>query len=101
MLAKFAVVLTAVLAVAAQQCNTGSLHCCQSVQSASSQSVAKLLALLGVPVQGVNAQVGLTCTPVTVIGIAGNNCDAQPACCTGQNYNGAVVLGCNPISANL
>jgi hypothetical protein len=44
---------------------------------------------------------GLTCTPVSVLALAGQSCSQQSACCTGNNFEGAVVLGCDPIAANL
>ncbi|KAJ3516278.1 hypothetical protein NLJ89_g1222 [Agrocybe chaxingu] len=68
------------------ECTTGSVQCCDSVQSASDPSVATLLGLLGIVVQDVTAQVGLTCTPITVIGGAGNSCSAQTVCCENNNY---------------
>jgi hypothetical protein len=55
------------------QCNTGSLQCCSSVQSATSPGIATLLGLLGVVVQGVTGQVGVTCSPITVIGASGTS----------------------------
>ncbi|KAK7472298.1 sc3 hydrophobin [Stygiomarasmius scandens] len=93
--------LAAATPVRRDQCNTGSLQCCNSVQSASSPAVAGLLGLLGVVVQDVTAQVGLTCNPISVIGVGGNSCSAQPVCCENNNFNGAVALGCTPINVNL
>ncbi|KAF9558360.1 fungal hydrophobin [Agrocybe pediades] len=83
------------------QCNTGSIQCCNSVQSASSSSVAGLLGLLGVVVGSVTGLVGVTCSPISVIGIAGNSCSAQPVCCTNNSFNGIIALGCTPINLNL
>lgn len=51
------------------QCNTGDAQCCNSVTKASDPSTAALLGLLGIVVQGVDVLVGLTCTPITVIGV--------------------------------
>ncbi|KAF4614951.1 hypothetical protein D9613_003327 [Agrocybe pediades] len=85
----------------ASQCNTGDLQCCSSVQSASSPSVAGLLGLLGVPLGSVTGLVGLTCSPITAIGIAGNSCSAQPVCCSNNTFNGVVALGCTPVNLNL
>ncbi|KAF8204755.1 hydrophobin-315 [Pholiota molesta] len=83
------------------QCNTGSLQCCNSVQSATSPSIATLLGLLGVVVQGITGQVGVTCSPITVIGASGTSCSEQPVCCTDNSFNGVVALGCTPINLNL
>ncbi|KAK7041890.1 sc3 hydrophobin [Paramarasmius palmivorus] len=53
---------------------------------ASDPAIAKDLGLLGVVVQGVNVLVGLTCTPVTVIGAGGSGCSAHPVCCTDKSH---------------
>ncbi|KIJ38682.1 hypothetical protein M422DRAFT_176174 [Sphaerobolus stellatus SS14] len=81
------------------QCNTGDAQCCNTVQSASAPSSALLLGLLGVVLQGVDVLVGLGCTPITVIGVAGGaNCAQQPVCCTNNQFNGLINIGCTPIS---
>ncbi|KAF9004616.1 fungal hydrophobin-domain-containing protein [Cyathus striatus] len=86
----------------ASQCNTGNLQCCQHVQDSKDPSVTGLLGLLGVAVQGITAQVGLDCSPISVIGIAsGASCTAQPVCCENNNFSGLVALGCNPVNLNL
>ncbi|KAJ7076533.1 hydrophobin [Mycena belliarum] len=87
----------------AAACNTGSLKCCNSIQSASSGPVGLLLGLLGIvlPAAEANANVGLTCSPITVLGIlpSGSKCTQQTACCTGNTYNGGLVnVDCNNIS---
>ncbi|KAF8155516.1 hydrophobin-251 [Crassisporium funariophilum] len=83
------------------QCNVGTLSCCNSVQDASSSAVTSLLGLLGVILDGLTGQVGVNCSPITVIGAGGNSCSAQPACCTGNTFNGVVTAGCSPINLNL
>jgi len=83
------------------QCNVGSLQCCESVQASSSSLVSLLLGLLGVVVGDITGQVGLTCSPITVIGAGGTSCTAQPVCCTGNTFSGIVTLGCTPINLNL
>ncbi|KAK7054477.1 hypothetical protein VNI00_003675 [Paramarasmius palmivorus] len=103
----FTVAALASLAVAtptgtpASQCNTGDIQCCNNVQKAGSAGIAGILALLGVVVQDVNALVGVTCSPITVIGAGGNSCSAQPVCCTNNSFNGVIALGCTPINLNL
>ncbi|KAF8068727.1 hydrophobin-251 [Lyophyllum atratum] len=85
----------------ASQCNTGSLQCCNTLQSATSDPAAGLLALLGIVVQDVTAQVGVTCSPISVLGVGGNSCTAQPVCCTGNTFHGVVTLGCSPVNLSL
>ncbi|KAF8897799.1 hydrophobin-251 [Infundibulicybe gibba] len=85
----------------ASQCNTGDLQCCNSAQAADSSSIAGLLSLLGIVVQDVTALVGVNCSPISVIGISGNSCSAQPVCCTDNSFHGLVSLGCTPVNLNL
>ncbi|THH13558.1 hypothetical protein EW146_g6668 [Bondarzewia mesenterica] len=83
------------------QCDAGTLQCCQTVGKSNDPSIAKELGLLGVVVQGVAVPIGISCTPITVIGVgSGANCAQQPACCTGEQ-DGLVTLGCTPINAGL
>ncbi|TFK37361.1 fruiting body protein SC1 [Crucibulum laeve] len=82
------------------QCSTGSVQCCNTVESADSAQAAKAIAGLGSLITGpITGQVGLACNPISVIGGGFNSCKAQTACCTDNNYNGVVVVGCSPISA--
>ncbi|KLO09587.1 fungal hydrophobin [Schizopora paradoxa] len=83
------------------QCNVGSLQCCDSVQSASSGIVQTLLKLLGIVLGDITGEVGLTCSPITGIGLSGDDCNASPVCCTGNSFNGIIVVGCSPININL
>ncbi|KAG6855989.1 hypothetical protein H0H87_008669 [Tephrocybe sp. NHM501043] len=101
MFARFsAAILLALPLLAAAGCSTEKQQCCNSVQKAGSPSAASLLSLLGVAVQGVTAQVGLTCSPLTALGAAGQSCNQQTVCCENNNFNGIVALGCTPINLN-
>ncbi|EJD03535.1 fungal hydrophobin, partial [Fomitiporia mediterranea MF3/22] len=97
----------AILAVAtptpqsAGQCDTGALQCCQSVQDSNSNPISVLLGLLGVVLGPVNIPVGVTCSPITVVGAGGTSCSAQPVCCENNSFNGLIALGCTPININL
>ncbi|KAK0218794.1 hydrophobin-251 [Armillaria fumosa] len=82
-------------------CNTGSVQCCKSVQDASSSPIQSLLGLLNIPIGDITAQVGLTCSPITLIGLGTTQCVNQPVCCTGNNFNGLIALGCTPINIGL
>ncbi|KAF8980781.1 fungal hydrophobin [Cyathus striatus] len=104
MFSKIAIVLSALalaVSVQASQCNTGPVQCCNSVKSSDDKSVSGILAAVGAVVQGVVVQVGLDCSPISAIGVGANSCTAQPVCCTNNNFNGVVALGCTPINVNL
>lgn len=51
------------------QCNTGPIHCCNSVEPAGSPSASTLLGSLGVVLADINTPIGLTCTPITASGL--------------------------------
>ncbi|KAF9547857.1 hydrophobin-251 [Agrocybe pediades] len=83
------------------QCNTGSILCCNQTESASSSIGQALLGLFGIPIGSVSGLIGISCSPISVIGIGGNSCSAQPVCCTNNSFNGVIALGCFPINLNL
>ena len=56
----------------ASSCSTGPIQCCNSVQSAKSPAAAGLLSLLGIVLQNLDVDVGLTCSPITVVGVGSN-----------------------------
>ncbi|KAH9850892.1 hydrophobin [Lenzites betulinus] len=81
-------------------CDTGSIQCCQSVEPASSASAANLLKTLGVVLQDVNVPIGLTCSPVSVVGVGGSDaCSANTVCCENNSFGGILAIGCLPVSA--
>ena len=54
-------------------CSTGPIQCCNTVEKASDPTVAKMLGGLGVVVQDVTTPIGLTCSPITVVGVGSGN----------------------------
>ncbi|KDR75554.1 hypothetical protein GALMADRAFT_121639 [Galerina marginata CBS 339.88] len=82
-------------------CNTGDTLCCNQVQQSNSTSITELAGLLGIALPSLGALVGLSCSPLSILGIGGNSCSAQPVCCTGNTFGGLLALGCNPINLNL
>ncbi|KAK0436440.1 hydrophobin [Armillaria borealis] len=80
-------------------CNTGPVQCCNSVQSSDTPGVESLLGLLGI-VLGGPAQVGLGCSPLSVVGLlpSGDACSQQTVCCEDNHFNGLVNVGCTPIN---
>ncbi|KAK7449221.1 hypothetical protein VKT23_013366 [Stygiomarasmius scandens] len=85
----------------ASQCTTGPVQCCNSVESADGATASKLLGLLGVVLQDVNVLVGITCSPISVIGVGGNSCSANPVCCEDNSFHGVVSVGCVPVDLSL
>ncbi|CAL1710919.1 unnamed protein product [Somion occarium] len=83
--------------VPAGQCNTGPIQCCNSVQSASSESSNLLLGLLGIVLNDLDVLLGIDCSPITVIGVGSNGCKAQPVCCQNNAHGGLISIGCIPV----
>ncbi|KAF8523237.1 fungal hydrophobin-domain-containing protein [Gautieria morchelliformis] len=76
------------------QCNTGDAQCCNTVGAANSlPGLGLILGLLGIVIQDLSVVVGLGC-----VNIVGNTCTAQPVCCTDNNFNGLINIGCSPIT---
>ncbi|KDQ57018.1 hypothetical protein JAAARDRAFT_131186 [Jaapia argillacea MUCL 33604] len=96
----------AILAVAnpvptepASSCNTGPIQCCNTVESASSSAAGLVLGLLGIVLEDLTVLVGLTCSPITVIGVgSGSSCSANPVCCSDNSYGGLISIGCVPVT---
>ncbi|KAF5309248.1 hypothetical protein D9619_012775 [Psilocybe cf. subviscida] len=83
------------------QCNAGTILCCQSVGTAYTPSIAPILGLLGIDASDAIPLIGVSCSPISVIGISGNSCFAQPVCCDDNYFNGVIAMGCLPIDLNL
>ncbi|OJT07051.1 Fruiting body protein SC3 [Trametes pubescens] len=82
----------------ASQCSTGSVQCCNSVQSSSSPAASALLGLLGIVLEGIVADVGLGCSPISVIGVGGSSCSSNVVCCQDNSHGGLISIGCLPVT---
>ncbi|EMD31832.1 hypothetical protein CERSUDRAFT_88700 [Gelatoporia subvermispora B] len=82
---------------AASQCSTGSVQCCESTESANSGLGGLLLGLLGIVVEGVDVLLGVNCSPISVIGVGGGNCNSNVVCCQDNAVGGLISIGCIPI----
>ncbi|GAW05881.1 fungal hydrophobin [Lentinula edodes] len=82
----------------ASSCSTGELQCCDSTEEASSAAGSLLLGLIGVVLQDVNVLLGVTCSPITVIGVGNSGCSAQAVCCEDNAWGGLVSIGCVPVT---
>ncbi|ESK90048.1 hydrophobin 1 [Moniliophthora roreri MCA 2997] len=85
----------------ASSCNTGPIQCCNTVTTAYDPTAAELFKLLGIVIFNPNILVGLTCNPITVIGIGGSECSSSLVCCENNSFGGVVSIGCVPVDLNL
>jgi len=81
------------------QCNVEKVQCCNSVTHANDKTASLIISLLGLVVPQSTA-VGLNCSPLSILGVGGNSCNAQPVCCENNNFNGLIAIGCSPININ-
>jgi hypothetical protein len=106
MFSKLSVVVTSVLiTLAAAIPNStppvttpSSPQCCSSVQSSSSSAASIVAAILGLDLTGLNVPVGLSCSPITVVG---NNCGGTTVTCDSpeKQWGGLIAINCIPITA--
>ncbi|KAJ3879872.1 fungal hydrophobin-domain-containing protein [Lentinula edodes] len=97
-LATLAVATPAPRGEPASSCSTGPVQCCNTVESASTPGAAAILGLLGIVLQDLNVLVGLTCSPITVIGLGNSGCSAQAVCCNDNSNGGLISIGCVPVT---
>ncbi|KAF8129201.1 fungal hydrophobin [Boletus edulis] len=83
-------------------CNSGSIYCCNQKFDNTSSFGGGLLGLLGI-LNGLGLNLGVQCSPITVIGLLSNGaqCTQQTACCTNVNQNGLINIACSPIAIPL
>lgn len=98
----------------ASSCTTGDLQCCEQTGDASSSAISTILASLGINVQDVTGLVGLTCSPITVIGVGQSSwwvvfaseisishfmfSSANSVCCQDNSFGGVASIGCVPVT---
>ncbi|KAF8548489.1 hypothetical protein OG21DRAFT_1449063, partial [Imleria badia] len=84
----------------ASQCITSSQYCCNQKFSDPTQLSGDIGAVLNA-IAGVTVPAGLTCTPISILGLGNaGDCTDQPACCTKNTVNGVVDVICSPIAVN-
>ncbi|KAF8895177.1 hypothetical protein BD779DRAFT_707048 [Infundibulicybe gibba] len=79
----------------ASQCIAGNLQCCQSTEEASDVNIPGLETLIA-PIITLTGQVGLTCSPISLIGVGANSCAAKPVCCSNNSFKGLIALSAPP-----
>ncbi|KAF9054956.1 fungal hydrophobin, partial [Hymenopellis radicata] len=78
-------------------CTTGPIQCCATTTTASNASAASILGLLGI-ILDPDTIVGLSCSPISAIGVGGGECSASPVCCTDNSHDNLISIGCVPVS---
>ncbi|KAJ7058418.1 POH2 hydrophobin [Mycena amicta] len=73
-------------------------QCCDSVVSSTSSAASVVAALLSLDLTGLAVPVGLSCSPITVIG---NNCGGTTVNCDApeNEWAGLIAINCIPITA--
>lgn len=61
------------------------------IQSSSAAGSA-LLSLLGVALGDITGQIGLQCSPLSVVGVGSEACGAHPVCCQNNNVVSPILL---------
>ncbi|KAJ7572548.1 hydrophobin 2 [Mycena floridula] len=79
-------------------CPTSGAQCCSTVENASSPGVDTILKSIGVDVSSITAQVGLGCSPITVVGINNGDCSTTAVYCEDNSHSSLISLGCIPIT---
>ncbi|KAJ7720166.1 hydrophobin [Mycena metata] len=107
MFSKLSVVVTATLLTLAAAIPNGtppppvtpptSNQCCSSVVPASNGAASLVAAILGLDLSGILVDVGLSCSPITVIG---NNCGGTTVTCDAPEaeWGGLIAINCIPIT---
>jgi hypothetical protein len=70
---------TLAIAAPANQCNTGPVQCCNTVEESNNMSshTSKLCGLANVDVKNLTGKIGTNCTPVAALALAGNKWSVQ------------------------
>ncbi|KAJ7866985.1 fungal hydrophobin [Mycena olivaceomarginata] len=72
-------------------------QCCASTVPASSSAASAVAALVGLDLSGVLVDVGLSCSPITVIG---SNCGGTTVTCDApeEEWGGLIAINCIPVT---
>ncbi|KAI9570777.1 hydrophobin [Boletus coccyginus] len=75
-------------------------QCCASTETATPARLTELRGQLGLALPDVDGLIALNCVPITETGTGGATCAQKPVCCTKNDFNGEVNLGCKPFDLN-
>ncbi|EIN05031.1 hypothetical protein PUNSTDRAFT_75397, partial [Punctularia strigosozonata HHB-11173 SS5] len=79
------------------------IQCCGSTTTSNEPYITNILGLLGIVVSGVDVPIGVDFSPISVIGVGGNSCSADPVCCqsTDDAQGFLIGIGCVPVDVSL
>ncbi|KAF7290419.1 Hydrophobin 2 [Mycena chlorophos] len=68
-------------------------QCCDSVVSSTSTAAAAVAALVGIDLTGLDVPIGLSCSPITVVG---NNCAGTNVTCDApeEEWDNLIAINC-------
>ncbi|KAF7290436.1 Hydrophobin 2 [Mycena chlorophos] len=72
-------------------------QCCDSVVSSTSAAASAVAAVLGLDLTGLDVPIGLSCSPITVVG---NNCGGTTVTCDAPEaeWGNLIAINCIPIT---
>ncbi|KAI9570781.1 hydrophobin, partial [Boletus coccyginus] len=71
-------------------------QCCASTETVRFSRSSCCRSSLGLALPDVDGLIALNCVPITETGTGGATCTQKPVCCTKNDFNGEVNLGCKP-----
>ncbi|TFK18108.1 hypothetical protein FA15DRAFT_628293 [Coprinopsis marcescibilis] len=87
--------------IPASKCGARNMKCCNLISASNDSVLGPVLNTLGVVVGDVAKLVGISCTPLDLLGLTqSKECQGHPLCCEGQDFSGVlgiVSVGCTPI----
>ncbi|KAJ7575019.1 hydrophobin 2 [Mycena floridula] len=78
--------------------NTADIECCSSLEEASSPIGVAILKLFGIDPSSVTGLIGVSCSPITVVGAGNGNSAAIFFCQADDLFAGLISLGCVPVT---
>jgi Fungal hydrophobin len=95
-LALFTGSLAAPTEVAYEQCNGGTVQCCNSTQDTKNfnqEAKSVLASFLDVDIKQITGTLGVQCTGVNVLAVGGGQtCTQQKVCCSNNNFSKLYVV---------
>ncbi|PVF95038.1 fungal hydrophobin [Serendipita vermifera] len=94
-----ATALTGVLAAPTEinNCNVEQEYCCDQTYYSDDKNFLDFAGLVGILVPVERTMVGVQCNPIANIVGGVKGCQASAVCCSENNFNGLVNVGCNSI----